>query len=220
MATLKPQGANVLVEAEHKGLRKWEFFSNKVDLTVRCVCAKCNSGWMSNLENEIKPILTEMLHGREVRLTRDNQRRLCIWAIKTVMVMEFLGASSRTPYFTPDERHGFMNSPAPPPSTGVFLAGYVGQHSFCGEEHHIVFKDANSDFPGYSVTMVFGSLVIQTLSHRANAQGRWFKVAANFDSASLEIWPRSTEYALWPPAEVFDDEGIRAFATRWQSTSL
>jgi hypothetical protein len=215
MAAFRPPTAHVLVEGEQRGLRKWRFTSDKVDLKVRGVCANCNSGWMSALENNCRPLLTELLYGRENRLSRGDQRLLCAWAIKTVMVMEFLGASARTPYFTARERRQFMETLEPPSGTCVFLAGYVGQHAFWGSEHPIVFKDADGTFSGYSVTMGFGGGVIQTLSYRAASGPRWFKVTANFDSASFEIWPRQSESVVWPPEEVFDDEGLRGFAKRW-----
>lgn len=191
--------------------------SDKVDLIVKGVCAECNSGWMSTLENGCKPLLTELLHGREVKLSRDEQRTLCIWVTKTVMVMAFLGSSTRAPYFTADERKQFTFAPAPAKGTVVFLAGYVGRHAFWGTEHPLVFKDDTGEFPGYSATMGFGGVVIQTFSHRAAPGNRWFKVAADFDVASIEIWPRQTESVVWPPEEVFDDEGLRAFAERWMT---
>ena len=215
MAALKPENARVLVEGEHRGLRRWEFISDKVDLAVKGVCPTCNSGWMSDLENGCKPLLSELISGREVKLSRDDQRMLCVWATKTVMVMEFVGASTRTPYFSAEERKRLMSALAPANGTVVFLAGYVGRHAFWGTEHPLVFKDDRDQFPGYSATMGFGSVVIQTLSHRAPPGNRWFKVAGNFDPASMEIWPRQAESIVWPPDEVFDDEGLRAFAKRW-----
>lgn len=159
--------------------------------------------------------MTELLHGREVQLSRDEQRRLCTWATKTIMVMEFLGASTRLPYFTANERREFMAASAPPSGTAMFLAGYVGRHAFWGTEHPIVFKDGRGEFAGYSATMGFGSVVFQSLSHRAAPGPRWFKVSASFEKAEVEIWPRQSDPAVWPPEEVVDDEGLQAFAQRW-----
>jgi len=170
---------------------------------------------MSDLENGCKPLLTELISGREVRLSREDQRTICVWATKTAMVMEFTSASTRTPYFTAEERKQLMSALAPADGTVVFLAGYVGRHAFWGTAHPLVFKDDNGQFNGYSATMGFGSVVIQTLSYRAPAGNRWFKVAEDFDPASIEIWPRQEESVVWPPGEVFDDEGFQAFAKRW-----
>ncbi len=41
-----------------------------------CVCEPCNSGWMSDLEDQVKPILDPMIRGHHVELGDNEQTKL------------------------------------------------------------------------------------------------------------------------------------------------
>jgi hypothetical protein len=43
------------------------------DFVAKTVCAKCNNGWMSNIEKEAKPSLTPMIEGEAITLDRTAQ---------------------------------------------------------------------------------------------------------------------------------------------------
>jgi len=43
-------------------------------MTTNAICAACNNGWMSNLENQAKPLVEPMLHGRGRVFHRAHQR--------------------------------------------------------------------------------------------------------------------------------------------------
>ena len=47
--------------------------------SVRCVCEGCNNGWMSQLENQVKPILTPLMNGHAFDLDLDDQLTLARW---------------------------------------------------------------------------------------------------------------------------------------------
>jgi hypothetical protein len=65
--------------------------------TVRCVCADCNNGWMSELEDEVKPVLTPLLKNHRTTLTRDDQILLATWATKTGLVHQGRDRVTRMP---------------------------------------------------------------------------------------------------------------------------
>src|SRR5215208_203477 len=44
--------------------------ASALNLTVRCACAACNHGWMSELEGHAKPLLVPMIQGRPSSLSR------------------------------------------------------------------------------------------------------------------------------------------------------
>lgn len=57
---------------------------------VPVVCKdKCNGGWMSDLEQEVRPYLTKLIEGEVVPLNRTQLSALSRWACKTAMMMEF-----------------------------------------------------------------------------------------------------------------------------------
>jgi hypothetical protein len=48
--------------------------------TVRAVCRDCNGGWMSQLEERVKPVLRPMIRGMTVQLGVDTQGLIATWA--------------------------------------------------------------------------------------------------------------------------------------------
>ena len=44
------------------------------EVRIKCVCQKCNNGWMSDIENDNKPHMLAMLHGRQTLLTPYGRR--------------------------------------------------------------------------------------------------------------------------------------------------
>src|SRR5438309_8639998 len=53
----------------------------KLNLTVRCVCESCNTGWMSDLEARIKPIVLPILDGQPTNLSDADQVAIAAWAM-------------------------------------------------------------------------------------------------------------------------------------------
>lgn len=49
-------------------------------LKLHDVCASCNSGWMSRLEDNVKPVLIPMIQGRPTTLSVAQQRLIAAWA--------------------------------------------------------------------------------------------------------------------------------------------
>lgn len=49
----------------------------------------CNNGWMRSIENMAKPIMTDLILGRETRLFPKDHEIVATWAILKVMVAEF-----------------------------------------------------------------------------------------------------------------------------------
>ncbi len=55
-------------------------------LKIRAVCEECNSGWMSQLESETKPILKGILQNQPVEITEAKQETLARWiTVKTIV---------------------------------------------------------------------------------------------------------------------------------------
>lgn len=54
---------------------------------AKIVCKECNSGWMSELEVAVKPILLNLLLLNKVTITRKEQAILSFWAQKTVLML-------------------------------------------------------------------------------------------------------------------------------------
>jgi hypothetical protein len=53
------------------------------EITSKHFCKACNSGWMSVLEEQAKPIITPLLAALAVQLDASDQHVLARWSIKT-----------------------------------------------------------------------------------------------------------------------------------------
>ena len=58
------------------------------DATTKAVCAKCNNGWMNDLDNELRTLGSQLIKGRTVRLTKGKQASLARWAMKTILMLQ------------------------------------------------------------------------------------------------------------------------------------
>ncbi|TJZ93688.1 hypothetical protein [Actinacidiphila oryziradicis] len=54
--------------------------------TVKIVCATCNNGWMSGLENGVRSFLPDLINGRAAELTQQDQNALASWCLKTMLM--------------------------------------------------------------------------------------------------------------------------------------
>src|SRR5271166_2828661 len=59
------------------------------------VCDSCNKGWMSKLEETVKPLIQPLMHDVPSRLDLPQQYVVAKWALKTAMVRD--GAARNRP---------------------------------------------------------------------------------------------------------------------------
>jgi hypothetical protein len=55
---------------------------------IRVVCTTCNNGWMSQLEDRVKPLLLPGLTGKDVSLRATDQKALSEWTFVKALVCE------------------------------------------------------------------------------------------------------------------------------------
>jgi hypothetical protein len=72
--------------------RRWRAIQPGVKL--RFVCARCNNGWMSDLENRMKPVFDLLLGNVPVTIDQSAQTTVSAWAVKNAMVFEALRVKS------------------------------------------------------------------------------------------------------------------------------
>ncbi|HRN96978.1 MAG TPA: hypothetical protein PLZ58_00805 [Candidatus Saccharibacteria bacterium] len=66
--------------------RTWQssLFQDK----TKAICRVCNNGWMSDIESDVKPILTKLAFTYDAYdLGSEDQRKLALWAQKTTLVI-------------------------------------------------------------------------------------------------------------------------------------
>src|SRR5205823_423049 len=90
------------LEIARYGVEGYDRVAHSVGLGFRVnrVCAQCNSGWLSRLEQESSPILQPLIQGLDdyVFLTLREQRQIALWATKTAMVVDQTQADPLIPF--------------------------------------------------------------------------------------------------------------------------
>jgi hypothetical protein len=87
---------------------------------LRVVCAKCNNGWMSQLEHDVKGLLAGPIAGEEERLWSAADRiRIAVWIEKTCMVNEYSAPVVATTF---PQRNHLMRTQHPSDGLAVWIA--------------------------------------------------------------------------------------------------
>ncbi|GAQ61432.1 hypothetical protein [Streptomyces scabiei] len=171
---------------------------------VKSVCSNCNSGWMNQLEEDVRRFLPNLIRGNPCTLGAEAQRALAAWSLKTMLTFQHthpadvrgvIPASdfasfheTREPTRSMLGRLGFMNYP---PDDSVPLVDTLCQgYSADGVRR-----------TGWITTLKIGCMVVQIIRAPDVAEG---KRLAPFDPLpSLRpIWP-TDEPIEWPlPAAI------------------
>jgi hypothetical protein len=185
---------------------------------VRAVCRQCNNGWMSELEQETRPLLEPMLHGETRILDADRQTLLARWAFKTMTMLEFVYPQERAIQQT--DTSWLYEHREPPASAIIWVASYRGtdHNSFY---RHDVMQPRRQTSPGAQILREHDALLPPPVAYGVNfgVQHVAFQVFgttepdhrfghAGFASAAFEqIWPPRFAFT-WPPAAALDDRSL------------
>jgi hypothetical protein len=191
------------------------------EITIKRVCKRCNSGWMSDLETEAKPLITPLLADLAIPLDRPIQRVIARWSIKTAMVFEFSPGKGWPSLFTAADRQIIADPhSARLPADIVVWIGRKAESDVTLAAarrllHPIPIEPARGPSPieeGYGTTFAFGRLVLQVLrvKRRENSapgittihprQGPWGQLLS-------QVWPSRRAVVQWPPPASFSEAG-------------
>lgn len=195
--------AYLLVPSDGKPSRRWR--ASKPDLKVKVVCESCNSKWMSHLETEAKPILGPLIRGDERILSREDQRKIAIWAIKTAMMWQFM--SHIQPISSSIMRELYEDSATPPGNAQVWIGACLAEAGYSYPVSLTVKpKGASSDAAvnAYGATFSIGHAAFQVFGHELPGVrgGRRFADGSRLAHGLLPIWPFA-EVATFPTAHVW-----------------
>ena len=99
---------------------------NAIDFVANCVCASCNGGWMSVIENEAKLVLTPLIKGTWKTLDVPAQRTIANWlALKATIDLY----ASKVPVSIPRKFRRHLYESHTPPPTWQFALAYTWARS-------------------------------------------------------------------------------------------
>lgn len=179
---------------------------------VGSVCSQCNNGWMSRLEEDVKPILKPMILGSPVTLTASQQERITTWMTKCALMYESMATGEV--FYNGLDRHHFMTTSSPLAATSVWLGQYTGGIRVIAD-YRLLSRQQNS---GGSVTilvltLVLGKLALQLTTARGTQVIPQIElptmVLEDTKDLLVQLWPVNLLGVQWPPLCSFDDETNR-----------
>jgi hypothetical protein len=87
-------------------------------------CARCNSGWMSEIESAVRPIVTDMLSDNKRAISVSEQLSLASWITLKAVINELLDTEHVV--VSDDERRSFYENRLPFATSQVHIARYSG----------------------------------------------------------------------------------------------
>ena len=197
------------------GARAWE--PGGFDVKVRQVCRGCNNGWMSELENYSKSLVSDLATGsRNAELTHAEQTKLAAWLYKTAIMLA-LAYPSENRYVPREDYRFFFRHRKPPDGTTIFIAAIAPethdrartQIGWAAPERLDFHRSDGTlmDAHGYRISLSIFSLISQVL--RDPNRGT-FARPRRFADAWTCILPLSE--GRWPPGLFFDAAGLEDIA--------
>ncbi|NYV74549.1 hypothetical protein [Streptomyces sp. UH6] len=161
---------------------------------VKVVCSGCNSGWMNQLEEDVRSFLPDLIRGKPHDLDLEAQKALGSWSLKTMlMYLQTHPAEARR--VVPEEDFGRFHQTHQP------SASMLGRLGFMNYPPDDSIPLADTLFQGYGTpgtdhvawvgTLKVGCMLVQII--------RVPDVAEGYRLTPYEPLPSLRQ--LWPPAE-------------------
>jgi HTH-type transcriptional regulator/antitoxin HigA len=205
--TSTPEG-----EQRSGGHRRWagDFGSRKVP----GICKHCNNGWMSRLEESIKPTLLQLIEGKAVRPEPEILTLLSTWIVKTAMTNELTGLK-RIPS-SQKERTYLMEHQEPPPGWQVLIARqdspfwrkrFAYYEAGMNIEGRPPATEAYSPLDAFTTTFSIGQFAAHTLCVRQPDLAKRLQIPEEY-RGRLRIWPLPSGDFQWPTNPVLTHHGM------------
>jgi hypothetical protein len=177
---------------------------------LRRVCLSCNTGWMSELQEQTKPILLPLILGQRSFLHRKAQSTLSAWIAMFVMVAEFLDKTGTRIAISSKDRL-FLKTDLTAPSSMKVWIGCFERDKWKGVWTHVTIPISDEDhvpqrsslgvdFPNtQTTTFVIGRLYIHVLSSEIVSILRNNKMRRGAKTLLYQIHPlKSSLHGLLP----------------------
>ena len=186
---------------------------------IRVVCRECNNGWMSALEEKVKPILIGLLKEHVGKLDKEQISDLSLWVtVKTIVGEHAEGDIVLTPS---TDRHQVYKEGVIPDYFRIF-AGIHSSDTNAGYVRHSTTISRTMDGPKpplspevqrniQSVSFLVGPLVLHVIAARVAD----FSIDETFSFRDLvRLWPPSLEQIDLFSLRPLDDTGLSTIASQ------
>jgi hypothetical protein len=192
----------------------------------KIVCKRCNSTWMSGIQNDAKNILIPLIQGRTTTLVPAAQKLIATWCAMATMTGEYLTQDAGAISISQSERDFLRDNRAPPSNWRIWIGHYTAKK---GMWHHFVVPILNRkdvvNTPGsrlappntQSTIFIIGNLCVYVLSSTGDPDivSRWnWPPNSRFALHLPQIFPPKESFIVWPP------QSLTQFEVEWVSAAL
>lgn len=195
---------------------------------VRCLCRKCNQGWLSALEVAARPVIGSLIQDIAISLDPEQQMTAAVWAMKMSMMIEGTRrvTSADSLFYSKSQREAFRVRRSIPIGSTIWIGRYHGaRYAFldCADGLPLSGSGARMSC-AYVSTFAAGRLAFQVLSIRIGEEHTRTggllipQNVGGWDEAMLQVWPPTGIRLPWPPAQSLTDLGSPSLDTltrRW-----
>jgi hypothetical protein len=190
---------------------------------TKVVCSDCNSGWMSALENQVKPIVEEMVCNCSPGVLQFSDLAVIAqWAFVKAVVAEH-SHDNRKPFFGFAERQAYRETLTVPPGVQMWIASVPKQHGLFRSGVAESPRNTPRRFELQVFTYGLGHLVVQVVTSRWKRKSfRKYErppfVTQNpvWDELSIPFWPNNQSPIAWPAHAHMSIELANEYAERWK----
>jgi hypothetical protein len=193
-------------------------------IKAKVVCEQCNNGWMSDLENETKLIMSPLVADLAVTISEGEQKVLARWTVKTAMMLDAACRRGRELCHAQASRERLRTHKEVPRLTAIWLGRFFRHELFSrGGRGWFTINEIPKAAYACITTFIFGHLVIQSMTIHAGAEyteENFPRIRASdgpWNATLVQIWP-NTGAVNWPPAQFFVSRGshsIGRLINRW-----
>lgn len=188
-----------------------------LDFVARCVCAPCNTGWMSTIEKRAQPIISPMILGNQTVLDTSAREIVGTWVALKATVLRY-GHVPRDPLPRQWLDHWYHHH-LPPDTWSAWISAYVGRipARYRGQRASVRVPKVPSltsvtpTKDGVLATILIGQFAAQVFGVN------WGASREHFPEHLLRVWPvfvPELASLVWPPRYYISDENLKAFEER------
>ncbi len=172
------------------------------------VCARCNSTWMSVIENDTKDLVISLIDNARP-LGQQEQLQLATWAAMKALLFETRLSTRSAPRAL---AHDLRIGRKPPEGVHVWAGAYCGER---GRLQAIPWPIYDKD--GVTILAVCITFTVVRIAFQVfipfQLGGSLAPLQSFHDSVKM-LYPNPTASLVWPPEFCFDEESIEALARR------
>lgn len=187
----------------------------KLNWKAKVVCDKCNSGWMSQIEEKhAKPVIGDLILGKQVSITKEMAKSIALFAFKTAVVMDHMNPQRTVSFFAREVLDRFRRRLELPCNIRMWMGRFGRfEHGGVFTVYHRGLAPQDLFIELYTCNYSVGHFFFQVVSERVPTFLAISPIPG-YEKVAVPFWPWLPEGFCWPPGESLLE--FREFGTRWK----